>query len=479
MNTTTASTQFNPKYQVNAPKMTDSELREYYRENNIFISSNETGSVTNVLKNSSDVMAHLQAKFPSYTWNSSTEEEDIGYVSEVYYGNPENVYETQTEIKDAKNALNITDPIGCGSIALADQMFYLTEHAGYTFLNKRTVNNHSATTAAVDISTNRLHIATDIFERTYGISISASAGTFTPPNEIVRSANQILEEYGYDKQLTVYGDILPNLSSAETKINNIIDSIDNGMPVIWWTFGPTAGDFGSHYMNIFGYEYWNGVDSNGNKIQHLMFTLNYNWYSQQVVYMDSDLLKTVTCGFIYFQELYDRMFIRPIDYNYECVYNVEEISQTISVKMGSFVATRLRTGLINHYNSTNTIIDEQYITVSAYKKDAGVAYLKYTFERPVKMVNIELSWWGNNEEITALNGIVQIRFTDDNNNLFLGKDLFSDNMYLSCNPHMPSKIHVEFPFETNTFIVYVSVNEPSGSRNKGRLVIGNVDVIFE
>ena len=90
MNTTTASTQFNPKYQVNAPKMTDSELREYYRENNIFISSNETGSVTNVLKNSSDVMAHLQAKFPSYTWNSSTEEEDIGYVSEVYYGNPEN-----------------------------------------------------------------------------------------------------------------------------------------------------------------------------------------------------------------------------------------------------------------------------------------------------------------------------------------------------------------------------------------------------
>lgn len=59
MNTTTASTQFNPKYQVNAPKMTDSELREYYRENDIFISSNETGSVTNVLKNSSDVMAHL------------------------------------------------------------------------------------------------------------------------------------------------------------------------------------------------------------------------------------------------------------------------------------------------------------------------------------------------------------------------------------------------------------------------------------
>lgn len=53
MNTTTASTQFNPKYQVNAPKMTDSELREYYRENDIFISSNETGSVTNVLKNSS------------------------------------------------------------------------------------------------------------------------------------------------------------------------------------------------------------------------------------------------------------------------------------------------------------------------------------------------------------------------------------------------------------------------------------------
>ena len=43
---------------------------------------------------------------------------------------------------------------------------------------------------------------------------------------------------------------------------------------------------------------------------------------------------------------------------------------------------------------------------------------------------------------------------------------------------MSSKIHVEFPLETDTLIVYVKANEPAGSRNKGRLVLGNIDVIF-
>ena len=477
---TASPTEFNYKYQVNAPEMSDEELLEYYQENDIFITSSETGSATNLLFSNSDVVSHLQTKYPNYTWNNLPTDDDKGYVSDVYYGNPDNVYESQTEISTAKQNLNIdmNDYVGCGSLALADQMFYLAEYAGYTFLNNQTVNNYSQTTAAVDISNNRIHIATDIFERTYGITSPIAEGTFTPPNEIIRSANQIFENHGYNKQIIAYGDILPNLSSATTKINNIVDSIDNGMPVIWWTVGNTIGKFSNHYMNIFGYEYWTGVDNSGNQLKHLMFTLNYNWSSRQVVYMDSDLLKTATCGFIYFQELYDRMFIRPIDYNYECAYNVAEISQTISVKMGNFVTTRLRTGLINHYDSTNTVIDEQYITTSAYKKDAGIAYLKYTFDRPIKMVNLELSWWGDDEKITASNGTVHVRYTDVHDNLFLGKDLLSEDFTLSCNPHMPSKIHVEFPLETDTLIVYVKANEPAGSRNKGRLVIGNIDVIF-
>ena len=43
---------------------------------------------------------------------------------------------------------------------------------------------------------------------------------------------------------------------------------------------------------------------------------------------------------------------------------------------------------------------------------------------------------------------------------------------------MSSKIHVEFPLETDTLIGYVKGNERAGSGNNGRLVIGNIDVIF-
>lgn len=46
------------------------------------------------------------------------------------------------------------------------------------------------------------------------------------------------------------------------------------MPVIWWTLGRNkAEEFGNHYMNIFGYEYWTGTDSTGNIKTHLIFIL--------------------------------------------------------------------------------------------------------------------------------------------------------------------------------------------------------------
>lgn len=177
--------------------------------------------------------------------------------------------------------------------------------------------------------------------------VDLNSGTFTFPSEVISSSREILENhylsikkteeviedegnvstktyYDNDSQILVSGDTIPSLSSFSTKINNLKDSIDRGMPVIWWTLGGNkVEEFGNNYMNIFGYEYWTGTDSAGNTKTHLMFILRYNW-GEADVYMDSDILDAVNGGFIYFEETHEKTLVKPENYGYECQYFYDE-----------------------------------------------------------------------------------------------------------------------------------------------------------
>ena len=114
-----------------------------------------------------------------------------------------------------------------------------------------------------------------------------------------------------------------------------------------------AGRFKGHYMNIFGYEYWTGIDSDGNTETHLMFKLNCNW-NHSYEYMDSDMLRAVNGGFIFFEETHEREVIQPVDYNYECRYDSYSQQKTITPTLGTPILTEyLRCGYIDGSTGQN------------------------------------------------------------------------------------------------------------------------------
>jgi len=486
---------YTPKYEVNSPNWSDNELLKYYANNNIFPATIENGVGDKLFD--IDVSNHLSERFSEYTnWHKLSSNS----VSSIYFGNPIESNECNYIIQSAKSLANITSTaIGCGPLAMLTQFDYLARYAGYSSISRD-----------LDIAYNKMMLAKEIFERTPTIpaesplgqffGVDPNDGTFTFPYNMINTSREMLKDrglaieknqvredgstynyYDRDSQIYVYGDSIPSILLFGTKINNLIDSIDNGMPVIWWTTGD-AGNFSNHYMNIFGYEYWIGTDDFGNTLTHLMFKLRYNWGIDDV-YMDSDTLDAVNGGFIFFEETHEKaLFVKECYDFWECQYFFDERqSYILSVLSNKYAYTnRLRTGYINHYDSTNSYVDNQYLTLSAKRNGAGVAYIEYTFDTPVEHIFLYARWWGSNEGITASSGSVLIQYLDSSNNWVTAFDLLDGLLYqqLPTIEDMLTGVSCRFNEPTYTFRIYVSTNYPNGSSNKGRLVIEEMNVFF-
>jgi hypothetical protein len=484
-----------PRYEVNTPNWSEDELIQYYIDNKIFPANIQPGVGAALIE--ANVGNHLQNRNPSYTGWHRSYGNSVGY---VYGGDPIETYEYDTDIQAAKNLAGITyNYIGCGPLSMVTQFDYLARYAGYPSI-------------ARDPSTtyHRRVLAQEIFERTPTIAADSplaqffgadpNGGTFTFPTSVIGVSRNILRDkglaiqktatredgstytyYDRDSQIYVYGDEIPSLKSFSNKINDLKDSIDRGMPVIWWTL-TNVEDFSGHYMNIFAYEYWIGTDTSGNTKTHLMFKLRTNWGDPDI-YMDSDTLNAVNCGFIYFEEIHEKALFTKENYsNWECQYFFYEKQSYITPTMGNKVAytNRLRTGYIDHYDSTNTYVDAQYLTLSARRQGAGQAYIEYTFNTPVEHIYVFARWWSSSEGMGIYGGDALIQYLDSNGTWVTAFDIQEDidTTYLSTLEEYPTGISCRFDEPTYTFRFYVEAFNPSGDRNKGRLVIEEMNVFF-
>lgn len=484
----------------------DEELVQYYLENDIKPASIKDGVGVKLKKD--DVSGHLASLYPEYSsWEVST---NTGFVSDVYGNNPREIDEWNRHVQEAKQKAGLNkNYIGCGPLAILSQFDYLANYAGYISIAN---NLEDFNDASLEEAPNFVSLATEIFKNTYTIpadsflgelfGVDPNAGTFTFPSEVMSSSMEILEKHGLAKkttieeidnegniqtttsyegsQIMISGDSIPSLSSFSTKINNLKDSIDRGMPVLWWTLGgDKAAGFANHFMNIFGYEYWIGTDTNGNTMTHLMFILRYNW-GEDDIYMDSDVLDAVNGGFIFFEETnLDKSLIRAEDYGYDCQYYFDEKQKYITPSMGrGFTTNFLRTGYVNRYDSTNTKIVDQQVSLSAKRANAGEAYIHYIFEKPVKWMYLEYSWWSGSEGITSLNGEVKLQYKKHSADWQTASDLLND-AFISIFIDDKSKIIIEFDCPVTEVRLLVKTNDPSGSRNKGRIVIGDILVLHD
>lgn len=497
--------------------LTEDELKQYYIENSVYPAS-APPDTSSILDGRAKVANNLEKRFPAYkNWSKTQNSRDVGDVfkrtiNDTRDFNPKEIWESSDIMQNAKRNAHLHPDyaIGCGPLAMVSQFEFLARYAGYQVISPRLYSKNDIVpfdqydpAKAGIISDDEVFglgkLAKEIFENTSTLAIDDS-GTFTFPEEVIDSSRELLERYGLavsynvtktdengnetttkyyssdESAIFVSGDCTANLSSFDTKINNLKRSINKGMPVIWWTLG-NAGDFKNHFMNIYGYEYWKGTDNNGIEKTHLMFKLRVNWGVTDEVFMDSDLLKAINGGFIYFSETRKKASVRPSDYNYACRYNFQEESQTVVPSVGeiSFQTKRLRTGYVNHYDNTNTTVDGQYLTMSPDRKDAGVAYLEYSTSQSICRINLELCWWGNSEGLTPITGTVLIQYKTGDNTWETAIDLQATipgipSYYLS-----PQNYTCFFDNPTTTFRIYVAcADTPTSNKNKGRLVIGNM-----
>lgn len=510
-------TNTNMSFETWGNDLSNVELEEYYKKNEIYPMSAPSGT-EDVLVGEVSVANNLMKRFNGYkNWTKTTNSKDVGYYHKIAYNdtrdfNPKEIDEDNDIIQAAKRSANLASDyaIGCGPLSMFCQFEFLARYAGYQLISPKLYNQKDIIPFSQydsekdypisdEESFGAKKLAKEIFENTDTIAVD-STGTFTWPSEVIDSSMELLEKYGlaqsfytistddngnevrekhYSRQnsaIIVKGDLIANASSFETKINNIKRSIDNGMPVIWWTL-PNAGGYKNHFMNIYGYEYWKGTNDNGNEMTHLMFKLRMNWGMTTEVFMDSDLLRAINGGFIFFCETRYKASLRPNDYNYECQYFFNEQSKTVVPSVGSIVfqTNRLRTGYVNHYDSTNTKVDRQYLTMSPDRKDAGVAFLEYSTTQKIKRINIELCWWGHSEGVVPITGTVLIQYKKEDGTWATALDLQTINPSIPRYCESPMTYMCVFEEASTQFRIYVACADvPTSNKNKGRLIIGNL-----
>lgn len=504
------SAEFVSRYKTWGSELTEDQLMQFYIENGIrpanFPDSDAVGRFSYA-----DVAPHLSEKFPEYTsWRVSSQK---SYVKDVYGENPFELCDHKGSklIAAAKEQAGITyEDLGCGPIAILSQFDYLARSAGYVSIADNLEDFRDKT---LEEGPNFIGLAKEVFMKTPTVPAESiigkifgaepGDGTFTFPLDAVDTMKEILENhylaekkteetvdeegvvhtreyYDNESQIVVSGDVIPCLSSFSTKINNLKDSIDRGMPVIWWTVGGEKTDgFANHYMNIFGYEYWTGTDAYGNETDHLMFILRCNWDDDSDIYMDSDYLRANNCGFIFFEETHDKTLIRPKNYGYACQYPYEQQSGVVYSEMGyDFNSQYLRAGYVDRYDITNSYCIDQQLSLSAKRENAGEAYVQYEFSVPIKWIYVETSWWSVYEGIFSEDGKAHIEYRDYNGKWVKQFDLLRDiDGGLSSAIDNKSKLKCEFNYPVTAFRIYVQTNNPTGSRNKGRLVLGNIIVV--
>jgi hypothetical protein len=478
--------------------LSNEELLEYYIKKGIKPANPDAGTTSKLTEY--QVSNHLANRFSNYSnWKKTTNKK---YVSDVYGDNPSEIDEDSSYIQSAKNAAGINYKyIGCGPIALFSQFDFLARYAGYGSIPCATSENNSDNYAPI-----KTKLATEIFKKTPTIAadsplvqlfgIDPNAGTCTLPNFAIMAVEKLLENYhlsvkktrtvsdvnGNEKTETYYdndslvivrGDGIPSISSFSKKIDNLKTSIDKGMPVIWWTTG-NAGDFSNHYMNIYGYEYWRGTDSNGKYKEHLMFVLRFNWGYNYPIYMDSDILDAINGGFIFFDETHSKTLIRPEDYAYSGQYNFSENSASISPSVGNALSSRyLRAAYVNRYDKQNVNVIDQQLSLSARRDNAGVAYIEYSFVNAVEWIYLQTSLWGKNEGLSSYNGKAVIQyFSEGWNDCY---DLLEND--ISIDVDQKSQIICKFEKPVKLIRIYVETKYPLGTRNKGRLVLGNMIIV--
>lgn len=392
---------------------------------------------------------------------------------------------------------------GCGPIAMIGILDYFARYRNYTSIMNNPENsadrialakevfNATPTSEVSNFSVIDGNVVTTeqsntIYEENDGenelLQILSSSGdkdkeTFTWPNAFVDAFNSLVQDkYNLGKQIVAKKESL----FSWNKINRIKQSIDAGFPVTVYCglYGSSA--FSDHYVNVYGYQDWEGVNKSGNAITNTVFKARLNWPKlndedyYDYSYMDAGMLSATISGVIYYTVKDNNQLIRPSDFAEKFVnettkkgqYFFTEKSAVVTTAEGfSFNTNRLRC----------SYIEDTYLVLSANRENAGLAYLDMSFNFRVKAINLDISLWSSNERLG--NGdYIKLFYMDDDQNWQEAKTFNIDK--ISKLKDTPDNVYIELPKSSFRIKLEVSESTPLGDRNKGRVVIGDMNLFY-
>lgn len=480
------TTQYESFY-VNAPDMSEEELFAYYEENGINpMSSDDKYDYAYYQYRSleSNIGERLQDSFPNYTWNSNYT--DKVSIKDKYGANPLNVNDEMSWLERAITDSNLPsqkENVGCGAIAMMSALNFLSETMEYYSLRKHPSNNIDNSY----IESNRYEIAMNVIAETPSTGWWG-AGTSIMPSSFIIGARNVLSNHNLwsssGEIVKVYGDLVSRNETVDEKISTIKSAIDRGAQIILWT-GVDFEGYSNHYMNIIGYEDWNGIDADGNEVAHTFIMLNMNWTSTSIQYVDSSLFNALTMGFIFIEPNY-----KNIQFNHSFI-GVEERYNSLECQTPTLVhgatgyngyARYLRMALISHYaDSAGTVRDGKYLAISPKRKGAGEAYLEFSVFAYVKKIHLDVSWWRTKDRYTSINGQLKLQVLNIDENVWYDVFDFLDvNNNISTDLNNPSKVIISVNNPASfVFRIYAKYDNPTNESNGGRFVIHGVNVFCE
>ncbi len=367
---------------------------------------------------------------------------------------------------------------GCGPLAMIGVLDYFSRYLGYTSIINDPTN-----------SANRITLAYHVFQNTEthqewwnsnSKAVSEIANTFasgdekdtiTTPDAYVKGFNILMEKY-YNLDQQISASWIGNLFVSKTmKTNRIIKSIDKGIPATVYVSRGGPGELGNHYVNIYGYEKWQGIDRDGQEINQTFFYIKTNLSKTAVCCMDADLLDTFFSGVIYYTVKDSNQLIRPSDFSKDFVnengqgqYYFYDKTADITTANGFKVGTkRLRCGYI----------EDKYLVLSANRQGAGLAYLEMNFDINVKAFNFDISRWSSKEGVISH---IKLYYKDENGKWQELHD-FSPVSVTTAKDYMDN-YYMTFPVATNGIKFEVYSITANSETNKGRVVLGDMNLFY-
>ncbi len=198
--------------------------------------------------------------------------------------------------------------------------------------------------------------------------------------------------------------------------------------------------------------------ANGEVYDCVKFSSN----GDKLVYTDVGVTDTNSYGMRGYVDSID-----PEDYGFEERYYFYEKSKNVSTNNNATISTnRRRTGYIQ----------EEYIVLSPRREGAGYAFLELVFSTPVLALDMDITLWSQFEYLDPQNCYAYISERGEDYGYDIVYDLLND-CSLSTDRTNPNRIRFNFCDETTR--IMFSVQTPGvGDRNKGRVCLGQTDIIF-